>query len=207
MGIRTFLLIKMPQLQEILQVVGSYLALAELIDVLQAVRRGRRKATDLAHSITVYVHAHQQAYSNTLWVPKFHYLQHIAGMISHHEVVVGCFVHERKHRVAKKFAENIRGVGENFEPSILKEVLYMNVQDLSDKDFDQLHVGLVQPIPANPKLTWLLQSAMGLHGMVMCARRAHYELGCICAVDDFVIFPSEEGILVGKVCSLPASII
>ena len=136
MGIRTFLLIKMPQLQEILQVVGSYLALAELIDVLQAVRRGRRKATDLAHSITVYVHAHQQAYSNTLWVPKFHYLQHIAGMISHHEVVVGCFVHERKHRVAKKFAENIRGVGENFESSILKEVLYMNVQDLSDKDFE-----------------------------------------------------------------------
>ena len=41
---------------------------------------------------------------------------------------------------------------------------------------------------------------MGLHGMVMCARRAHYELGCICAVDDFVIFPSEEGILVRKVC-------
>ena len=76
----------------------------------------------------------------------------------------------------------------------------MNVQDLSDKDFDQLHVGLVQPIPANPRLTWLLQSAMGLHGMVMCARRAHYELGCICAVDDFVIFPSEEGILVRKVC-------
>ena len=121
-------------------------------------------------------------------------------MISHHEVVVGCSVHERKHRVAKKFAENIRGVGENFESSILKEVLYMNVQDLRDKDFDQLHVGLVQPIPANPRLTWLLQSAMGLHGMVMCARRAHYELGCICAVDDFAIFPSEEGILVRKVC-------
>ena len=52
MGIRTFLLIKMPQLQDILQVVGSYVALAELIDVLQAVRRGKRKATDLAHSIT-----------------------------------------------------------------------------------------------------------------------------------------------------------
>ena len=34
----------------------------------------------------------------------------------------------------------------------------------------------------------------------MCARRAHYELGSICAVDDFVIFPSEEGIFVCKVC-------
>ena len=108
MGIRAFLLIKMPQLQDILQV-GSYLALAELIDVLQAVRRGKRRATDLAHSILVYVHAHQQAYSNTLWVPKFHYLQHIAGTISHHEVVVGCFVHERKHRVAKKVCRKHQG--------------------------------------------------------------------------------------------------
>ena len=61
MGIRAFLLIKMPQLQGILQVAASYLALAELIGVLQAVRRGKREATDLAHSITGCVHAHQQA--------------------------------------------------------------------------------------------------------------------------------------------------
>ena len=178
-GIRAFLMIKMPQLQVILQVVGSYTALAELIDVLQSVSRNRRTATDLAHSITGYVHAHQQAYSNTLWVPKFHHLQHIAGMICHHKVVVGCFVHERKHRVAKRFAENIRSVGYNFGSYILKEVLFTNVQDLSDKDFDQLHIGLVHPIPANAKVSGLLQNAMGLHGMVMCARRAHYALGSV----------------------------
>ena len=40
---------------------------------------------------------------------------------------------ERKHRVAKKFAENTRRVGESFESSIVIEVLYMNVQDPSDK--------------------------------------------------------------------------
>ena len=121
-------------------------------------------------------------------------------MILAHKVVVGCFVHERKHRVAKRFAENMRQVCDGFDLSILKDVLHANLHDLSEKDIDQLHIGLVQPIRAPMRLQLLLQTSLELHGNdVFYSRRAHYAMGSLSSVDDFVVLHTDSGHVVGQV--------
>ena len=120
-------------------------------------------------------------------------------MILAHGVVVGCFVHERKHRVAKRFAENMRQVCDGFDLSILKDVLHANLHDLSEKNIDQLHIGLVQPIPAPMRLQLLLQTALQFHGDVFYSRQAHYTMGSSSSVDDFVVLRTDSGNVVGQV--------
>ena len=198
--IRAFLTENNDSLGSVWKEVASYSALCSVLDVMNGVRMGKKHPNDLSYSINVYVKAHQRAYSTDLWVPKYHYLQHIPEMILAHGVVVGCFVHERKHRVAKRYAENMRNVGDGFDLSILKDVLHANLHDLSDKDIGQLHIGLVQPIRAPMRLQLLLQTALQLHGNdVFYSRQAHYAMGSLSSVDDFVVLHTDSGYVVGQV--------
>ena len=190
--IRHFLISKMDMLGHCKSQVVSYLFLCECIDVLLAVRNNALGPNDLATAVSRYVKAHQTAHGTSLWVPKFHYLQHLDKMIANHKVVLGCFVHERKHRIAKKYAENIRRVDDGFETSILKDVVVINIRDLDDKEFDQLHIGLVEPVVANEKVSQLLRAIFGI-GQVLQSRRAHFAMGSLCCVNDFVILNHPEG--------------
>ena len=128
--IRAFLTLKQASLSSIALQVKSYLALAEVLDVLLALRKGITTPANLERCITAFVKAHSRAWGSTLWVPKHHYLMHLPEMYESQQVVAGCFVHERKHRVAKRFSENLRRVRDAFETSIMKEILHVNLIDL-----------------------------------------------------------------------------
>ena len=160
--IRAFLAVNLASLSKITLEVQSYFALAKVLDALLALRKGTTSTVTLQrHSIC---EGHRRAWGSTLWVPKHHYLMRLPEMYTAQKVVAGCFIHERKHRVAKKFSENLRHVNDAFEVSILKEVLHVNLTDLQEKDIDQLHVGLVKPVVAVGALTALLQSLLGIDG-------------------------------------------
>lgn len=197
--IRAFLYQKWSTLGPVRAQADSYVALCNLLDTLAWVRRSKKEASALATCVHAYVTAHRMAYQSELWVPKYHYLQHIPTMIMSHGVVVACFVHERKHRVAKRYAENVRKVGVTFEESVLKDILHVNMRDLGDREMDQLHIGLVRPVVAHPRLAGLMQSAMEDEGPVFYAKQAHYAMGCLGSVDDFVFLESEGGKFLGKV--------
>ena len=191
--IRAFLTLKQASLSSIALQVKSYLALAEVLDVLLALRKGITTPANLERCITAFVKAHSRAWGSTLWVPKHHYLMHLPEMYESQQVVAGCFVHERKHRVAKRFSENLRRVRDAFETSILKEVLHVNLTDLGNEEIDALHVGLVKPVAAEGSLKDWLEGVVGARGTVHRARQAHYCVGGSAAAGDFVLLDFEEG--------------
>lgn len=197
--LRAFVFLKMAELRHQKESVDSYLALCEVIDVLLAVRQGTHTADQLARAIEKYVKKHQAAFGTSVWVPKYHYLQHLPSQIMKQKVVIGCFVHERKHRVAKKFAENMRRVSADFDISVLKDVVNCNLQDLDSKEMDQLHVGLVNPVPAQPHVAMTLQTHTGVAGEVTLARKAFFAMGRSAAVDDFVMICERNSRKVGQV--------
>lgn len=197
--LRAWLIINIKDLTHIRKEVDSYMALAGVLDVLIGLRKDKQHPRDLSRAIGIYVNLHKKAYGSTLWVPKFHYLQHLPEMIEQQKCIVGCFVHERKHRIAKRYAENLRNVNDAFEESVIKDVLYINVHDLSDKTIDQLHIGLIQPTPASPTLSKILRDLYRVRGDVFQARQAHYQMGCLAAVDDFVLLEAANDQIVGQV--------
>lgn len=197
--LRAWLIINIKDLTHVRKEVDSYMALAAVLDVLIGLRKNKQHPRDLSKAIGIYVNLHKRAYGSTLWVPKYHYLQHLPEMIERQKCTVGCFVHERKHRIAKRYAENLRHVNDSFEESVMKDVLYINVHDLSDKTIDQLHIGLIQPTLASRTLSQLLQNLLSLAGDVFQARQAHYDMGCLAAVNDFVLLHSDSLQIVGQI--------
>lgn len=143
--------------------------------------------------------AHRRAWGSSLWGPKHHYLMHLPEMYNLQGVVCGCFIHERKHRVAKRFSENLRNVNEAFEVSILKEVLHVNLTDLQKKEIDKLHVGLVKAVVTTGPLVGLLQSVFGIKGPIYHAKQAHYCVGALGTAIDFVLLDLDGIQRVGEV--------
>lgn len=203
--IRAFLALNETSLSNIALEVQSYMALARVLDVVLALRKGTTTPATLESSITAFVKAHQRAWHFSLWVPKHHYLMHLPEMYQEQKVVAGCFVHERKHRVAKRFSENMRRVSDSFETSILKDVLHVNLTDLQDQEVNQLNVGLVKPVPADGSLKSLLQEHLSTQGSVYRARQAHYCVGGSCSAGDFVLLDLEGGSQVGEVLFFASS--
>ena len=48
--------------------------------------------------------AHVVAYGYTLFVPKHHFMLHIPRQLARFAFLISCFVHERKHKIAKRWA-------------------------------------------------------------------------------------------------------
>ena len=164
--------------------VASYLYLWEVFDVVAAVRRGTAGPNEFHLAISKYVQKHLQAYGEQVWVPKFHYLQHLPEMLNRHKRLIGCFVHERKHRIAKRFLENMGTIGQGFEVSILKDVLHCNLHDLQHKDIGLLEAGLVDPILSAGPLQQMLRMAMEsnedvYHALKKLTMHLHFSKGML----------------------------
>ena len=95
-------------------------------------------------------------------------------------------MHERKHRIAKRFLENMRTIGQGFEVSILKDVLHCNLHDLQHKDIGLLEAGLVDPILSGGPLQQMLRMAMDSNEDVYHALKAHYAFGALATVGDIL---------------------
>ena len=72
------------------------------------VKRGALAPRVLAERTSAYIAARNLAYPNADAKPKHHYAMHIPE----NEVMIDCFVHERKHKDFKGFGEKV------FDPSL-----------------------------------------------------------------------------------------
>ena len=175
--------------------IDSYYTLCNVLDCIFGCRNGRFGHVDLQRHLSAFVVAHQKAYASSLWVPKHHYLQHLAMMLERHGKVVGCFVHERKHRVAKRYAENVRKVDKTFDVSVLKDVLASNIRDLQDKEI--LPLGIRSPKEASYELTLAVCNALNTAGDVQYGKQVHFSWGSTATVGDFLLFQG-DGTQVGE---------
>lgn len=84
--------------------VESLLRCIDVLDMLSQVHTGRVTSEMLADGMTKHYAAHVVAYGYTLFVPKHHYMLHIPAQLSRFKMLILCYVHERKHKVLKRFA-------------------------------------------------------------------------------------------------------
>ena len=196
--IRVFLGKHIAQLQPYRVQVQSYFKLCDALDCIQGCRKGTHNATDLQSALTNFVVAHQEAYDSTVWLPKHRYLQHLALQLTSHGKIVGCFVHERKHRVAKRYAENVRKVDGTFDLSVLKDVLASNLRDLKDREILPLGIRNAREAPMSLKQA-LVSLLNVLPENIKYGKEAHYALGLSASVGDYLLFQSGNRPTVGLV--------
>ena len=84
----------------------------------------------------------QEIYGGDIWTPKMHYVLHLADQYRHFGRLQNCFVHERKHKSAKAFA-NRRECTKSFERGLL--------EDLTHEMLENLINNILRPELPNPK--------------------------------------------------------
>ena len=84
--------------------VTSCLFAIQVTDLLLKVNTGCISSRMLAHALAKHYAAHIIAYGYTLFKPKHHFMLHIPEQLQHFKFLISCFVHERKHKIVKRWA-------------------------------------------------------------------------------------------------------
>ena len=107
----------------------SMIALCDVADLLLLAMHGKCTPDQLEAATNTYNAAHATAYDTSLWKPKKHYKEHMPDMLRKHGFLIACFVHERKHRMIKRFAIG-RHNDKAFDRGVLEEVTLQHFHDL-----------------------------------------------------------------------------
>jgi hypothetical protein len=134
-----------------------------------------------------------QTYAQEYVIPKFHYGLHLSTMLQKHSMLVSCFVHERKHREIKRFANQLTNTGCDFQSSILDSVAAAHLLDFSDMVHSVDNDALINPQPAPVDLRALMISAVGHNAEIEYAKEAQFKKGERCFSNDLVILDLADG--------------
>ena len=113
--------------------VASLLLCFGVMDLLLQVNTGRVTPEVLAAAIASHYAAHIVAYGYELFVPKHHYMLHIPRQLAMFTFLIACFVHERKHKIVKRWALPLcTGNNRDFERSLLEECTVAHMESLKE---------------------------------------------------------------------------
>ena len=126
--------------------VECFLKLAEVVDLIQRTARNGIGPADLQRATSAYLQCFKLVYDETCMIVKFHYAHHFAGYVTKWKMLPSCFVHERKHKVTKRFGNQIVNTSSNWEGQVLREVTGMHIWKLtSDDSLFAESAALIQP--------------------------------------------------------------
>ena len=96
-----------------------------LVRIIQDIMKSARYAVDcdaLQRSISAYLGAYKALYGEANMQPKTHYMMHFLAFIRRWQFLPNCFVLERKHKIPKKFANQLLNTKTNWETYVLRDV-------------------------------------------------------------------------------------
>ena len=179
---------------EVKQSCKSYFALAKVLDMLHSLLKGIVvEPTQLHDAVSTHMKLFTQTYDAEYVIPKFHYGLHLPTLLQKHGMLVSCFVHERKHREIKRFANQLTNTGCDFESSILECVAAAHLLDLSDMEHSVETDALIKPQPAPPDLRALMISAVGNDAEIQYSKEAQFKKGERCFSNDLVVLDLADG--------------
>ena len=87
-------------------------------------------------------------------------------------VLLNCFVHERKHKMVKRYPDDVKNTI-SFDETVLSEVICQQFVELSRPSYFKLDVGLIQPHKAHKKIQKFILENFGVDShLVMSSRVA-----------------------------------
>lgn len=144
----------------------TYLALAQVIDLIVSIPRGFVTVRQLRQAEERFLSLFKREFGAEWMHPKFHWIIHYHRFYKQFRILPSCFTHERKHRVVRRYANALLNQVAAKE-SILREVFCQHVASLSDMAQFDLSIRLLPPlhrtIPA--ELRRVLESAFDIQGL------------------------------------------
>jgi len=140
---------------EVRQHVQYFLQLSYVIELIRRSSRGTVLPAQLTSAIGLYLHAFRQLYGDGVMIIKFHYTLHLPMYLQKYGMLPNCFVHERKHKLPKRFANEVKHTKWNWDASVMREVTSFrlcHLDGIGAKD-----VSIMDARPCKKHLQTLLQ--------------------------------------------------
>ena len=117
---------------KLLQECRSLLNLFSVLDHLRCLTSRLITGVELHRLIVQHLDSYKSAYGDEAIIkPKTHFSMHLGSYLSSQQLVLSCFVHERKHRFIKKWASDTLNT-KGYEKSIILDLLNQQLEALQD---------------------------------------------------------------------------
>jgi len=182
----------------------AYIALCDVLDLLVFVARGNVSWQQLNTAIDTFLKACITAGWRSYMHPKFHWTIHLVRELQKFGMLLTCWVHERKHKMVKRYTNNQRNT-RKYELSILSEVTCQHFHDIANVMAFNLDVGLQPPVYKCPQdMADAVRAELGLYNMLLCttsktARVSKFE---VVHTNDVVVFKDHDRFQVGQISCL-----
>ena len=157
---------------------GSFLQLIRVVELILKSARYSVAPVVLQEAIARYLEGFHALYGPDLMITKFHYLLHLPKYLQAYGFLPNCFVHERKHRMPERFANQVTNITANWERSVHRDVTCNHIHVLCQDD-NRFNVGasLIKPYQPSANMKERLRDAMGPCEFEVsnCARAPSYE--------------------------------
>jgi hypothetical protein len=172
----------------------SLLYLCDVLTVLQDIGRGRATHELLKAVMDKYLTQYLAVYGERNMIFKHHQALHLPDMMRRHGALLSCWVHERRHRLAKRHADNIDNTSIDFERSVLIGVTSQTIKQLRDARYISVRVGLQHPVrrcTQHFSMELCTALAVPLDADVYSSNTTRYSPSGLCSKHDVVLFISD----------------
>ena len=174
--------------------VQCYYCIAQVLDLLKQLPFRNIDPETLLAAIIKHLKFFKLAHGEDFMIPKHHMSIHLAGQLRTHSQLISCWVHERKHKEVKRFANHLCNTSKSWESSVLESVMLSHFSLLNDADeMPSDEVRLICPIPAPTELKDLICAVLGFQGDVVSAKQAIGAKSNKLSINDCVTFASADG--------------
>ena len=145
--------------------VGALFVVTDLVEAMQLVALGLTPPARIRGIVSRLIRSCQSAGWEDCMIPKFHWLLHYAKHLERWGSAISCFVHERKHRMIKRYAQDIRNTGfqiSAYASSVLHEVMSHQMWAATSDSAFMHSMGLIEPKKAKAALQHFVLLNMGL---------------------------------------------
>jgi hypothetical protein len=137
----------------------AFLGCADLLDMLMCVNLGFVTEDMLREAVHKLLERCVQAGWTDYMHMKFHWMLHFASELTNFGCMLSCFVHERRHKLVKRYASLLLNTSA-YERSVLSEVICQHLADLAEPDSYTDKVGLVGSHAAKQTMISFLSDAL-----------------------------------------------
>ena len=185
----------------------AFVHLADLVDLISAVATGSVSPETLRDCVGRFLDSCVAAGWLPHMTPKFHWLIHLPRYLARWGMLLSCFVHERKHRMVKRYCNDVQNL-KTSEWSVLSEVTCHHLAALKNTSTFNFSVGLLPPVrPASKKMLKFLCETVGRDD-INCntALAARVSMFAVCRTRDVVLLKNSTGQMVAAELWFHASV-
>ena len=178
----------------------AFLACADMVDFITHANRGRVTPELITASVHKFLAQFVAVWGEDWTVPKFHWLLHYSRVLRRFGMLFNCYVHERFHRIAKRYATDVKNYNRAIG-GILREVTSHKLALLADTNAFNFEVGLVDPRPASARVCGTVQRLLGMDTTlaISTASVSRFSELAVCSVNDMALVKAGDSFKLGRI--------